>query len=384
MQVYQTTFFTINVVCSVSIPSGSWIFITFPQLFDNFNNIPMVVQTQYGVGSYEVSTSSQVINTRVGYQLNSLTIPANTQFQIMITSLLTPKTATSVDMNSMKVLVAASDRISTIATSLQSRNELGSLTFIPNTLHLTVNNHSPIQLTAGTYSNPIRINPSDNSTFLTNMQITFSSTQFSFDPNPTFLYLGNSFSTFTMGAGQNIIPTTYTFNLAKKETSISALYSTLSEYAVQVTSVPITIAFPTSFSVPLGGCSMPIAVELTNPPFSYITVYYEYNTSQVLASEFWVNQEISFDQMEFDVNNTKRWVSFCSLNTFAASSFVVDLNMGGDNSASFVFSQSTTTINIVSNASLTSTPTFNISASNIQKTFAAIQVDTNVPGFFFY
>ena len=84
------------------------------------------------------------------------------------------------------------------------------------------------------------------------------------------------------------------------------------------------------------------------------------------------------------MNNTKRWVSFCSLNTFAASSFVVDLNMGGDNSASFVFSQSTTTINIVSNASLTSTPTFNISASNIQKTFAAIQVDTNVPGFFFY
>ena len=146
----------------------------------------------------------------------------------MITSLLTPKTATTIDMNPMKVLIASSDRLSTIATSIQSRNELSSLTFVPNSLHLTVNNYNPIQLTAGTYSNPISIKPSDNSTFLTNMQLTFSSNQFTFDSNPTFLYLGNSQSTFTIGAGQNIIPTTYTFNLVKKQTAISALYSTLS------------------------------------------------------------------------------------------------------------------------------------------------------------
>jgi len=31
MQVYQSTFLTITMVCSVAIPSGSWIFITFPQ-----------------------------------------------------------------------------------------------------------------------------------------------------------------------------------------------------------------------------------------------------------------------------------------------------------------------------------------------------------------
>ena len=66
------------------------------------------------------------------------------------------------------------------------------------------------------------------------------------------------------------------------------------------------------------------------------------------------------------------------------SSFVIDLNMGGDNSASFVFSQNTTTINVVSNASLTNAPEFNISSSNIQKTYSTFQVDTNVPGFFFY
>lgn len=279
MQVYQTTFFTIDLTCSIAIAANSWIFVTFPQGFDNFNNIAVVVQTQYTVTDYEVSTSSTVVNRRIGYQLNSLNIPANTAFQIMLTSLLTPTTAMTINMNSMKVIVASSDRLTTLATSLESRNQLGSLTFIPNSLHLTVNNYQPIYLTAGTYSNPIKITPSDNSTFLTNMQITFSSTQFSFNSNPTFLYLGNAYSTVIIGTGQNVIPTTYTFNLAKKETSISALYSTLSEYPIQVTSLPITISFPSSFSIPLGGCSLPVAVSLTNAPYSYLTLYYDYNTT---------------------------------------------------------------------------------------------------------
>ena len=42
------------------------------------------------------------------------------------------------------------------------------------------------------------------------------------------MYLGNSYSSFIIGVTQNLIPTTYTFNLIKKETSISSYYSTLS------------------------------------------------------------------------------------------------------------------------------------------------------------
>ena len=122
MEVYQSTFFTINATCSIIIPSGSWVYVTFPKEFDNFNNIAVVVQTQYSVATFEVSTSSIVTNTRIGYQLNSISIPANTNFQIMITSLLTPTTATTIDMNSMRVMVASSDKLKTIAASIQSRN----------------------------------------------------------------------------------------------------------------------------------------------------------------------------------------------------------------------------------------------------------------------
>jgi hypothetical protein len=64
-------------------------------------------------------------------------------------------------------------------------------------------------------------------------------------------------------------------------------------------------------------------------------------------------------------------------------SFNVNLNLGGDNAASYNFSTSYTTINIVS-AAVAASPTFSLVASNVQKTFAAIQITTNVVGFFFY
>ena len=302
----------------------------------------------------------------------------------MITSLLAPKSAVTIDMNKLRVVVATSDRSSTIATSLQSRNQLGSLTFIPNSLHLVVNNYNPIYVTAGTYSTPIQIKPSDNSTFLTNMMIKFSSAQLVFSPNPLYLYLGNSFSTVIIGAGQNLIPTSYTFNLVKQETSISAYYSTLSEYAVIVNSLPTTISFPSSFTVPLGGCSIPTVISLTNPPYSYININYQYNTTLAPPNLFWVSQSISYEQPQFNLNNTQRWVSFCSSAKFSAMSFNVNLNIGGDNAASYTFSNSYTTINIVNAVSAAVIPSFSIVASNVQKTFAAIQVTTNLPGFFYY
>lgn len=144
------------------------------------------MQTQYS-SNVEVSTSTSVINTRIGYQLKVFDkIPAGTQFQIIITSLLTPRSPGTINMNYLKVLVSTSDRTTTLATTIQSKNQLSYLTFLPNNLHLVVNNYNPIYITAGTYSNAIRIRPSDNTTFLTNMMITFSSTQLTFSPNPAY------------------------------------------------------------------------------------------------------------------------------------------------------------------------------------------------------
>lgn len=343
----------------------------------------MIVQTQYA-SNVEVSSTSTVINTRIGYKLLTLSIPAGTVFQIIITSLLTPTATGTINMNSMKVLISNSDRTTTIATSIQSKNQLSSLTFIPNSLHLVVNNYLPIQITAGTYSTPIMINPSDASTFLTNMMITFSSTQLAFNPNPTYMYLGNSYSSFIIGVNQNLIPTTYTFNLIKKETSISSYYSTLSEYAVSVSSIPISITFPATFTVPIGGCSIPVSVSIANPPYSNININFQFDTSIYTPEKFWINQEISYEQMTYTLNNTKRWVSFCSNYTQAAATFPITMQLGGDNSASYKLSSNTITINIVNSPALNITPSQTLSVSNAQKTYANFQVSTNLPGSFYY
>lgn len=271
LQVFQTSFFTITLICNVLIPTHSWIYVVFPKEFNNFNNIPVIIQTEYG-SSVEVSTSSPVINTRIGFTLSTLFIPANTQFKIKVTSLLTPKNAVTINMNLMKVFVASSDKITTIASSIQSKNQLSSLTFIPNTLYVSVNNGNVIQVTAGTYSNPIQLAPSDGNYIQTNMMITFSSTQLTFSPNPTYMYIGDYYSTFIIGASQNLIPTTYTFNLVKKETSISSYYSSLSEYAIVVSSIPISITLPASFNVPIGGCSMPTSISIPNAPYSNLII----------------------------------------------------------------------------------------------------------------
>jgi len=92
---------------------------------------------------------------------------------------------------------------------------------------------------------------------------------------------------------------------------------------------------------------------------------------------------MSYEQMKFDINNTQRWISFCSDPSLPLSSFNINLQLGGDNAASYSLSSSYTTINIVSSVSNIA-PTFTLSVANVQKTYVNIQMTTNAPGFFFY
>lgn len=88
--------------------------------------------------------------------------------------------------------------------------------------------------------------------------------------------------------------------------------------------------------------------------------------------------------MTFTLNNTSRWISFCANYTQPAASFAINMQLGGDNAASYQLTSTTITINIVSSPALNSTPTQSIAVANAQKTYANFQVTTNVPGLFFY
>lgn len=100
------------------------------------------------------------------------------------------------------------------------------------------------------------------------MKISFVSDALGFSGAPAYMYLGDSSGKFSVGADQSLIPTIYAFDIIKTETSISAFYTSLSKYTVLVSNLPISISIPSSINVPLGGCSVPYEIVLTNSPYS--------------------------------------------------------------------------------------------------------------------
>jgi len=182
---------------------------------------------------------------------------ANTLFSVKISSLPTPTVNGDVDMNKLRIMAVTSTRLLTTAASLQLHNLVQSLTFIPSTLHIVINNYLTIPVTAGTFSAPILIKPSNFGTFVSNMKISFVSDSLGFSGSPAYMYLGEASGSFSVGADQSLIPTIYPIDIIKTEASISAFYASLTKYTVLVSNLPITITLPSSFTVPLGGCSVP-------------------------------------------------------------------------------------------------------------------------------
>jgi hypothetical protein len=48
---------------------------------------------------------------------------------------------------------------------------------------------------------------------------------------------------------------------------------------ILVTNTPISITLPASLNLPLGGCSNPFVISLTNPPFNDLTISYSFNNA---------------------------------------------------------------------------------------------------------
>ena len=383
MEVLQTTFFTVSCTSSIAIPTQSWLYLTFPEEFDNFHDLPLSVEV---VQSTNTRTyTSEVVNRRVGFQLASgLALSASTTFQLLISSLPTPSSPVSIDMNKLRVMVATSDRLGTIAASLQLHNQVGEMEFVPTDLHIVINNYQTIVVTAGTYSLPVKIQPSDFSTFVSNMQITFVSNAITFKESPTNLFLGQEHSTFSIGADQNLIPTLYAFDIIKSESSIQAYYSSLSKYTVLVTNTPVQIDIPANVQIPQGGCSVPYQVELDNLPYSDININFEYDTTLYDLHLLWLNEQISFNELQFDGSITKRWLSFCADPSLSVGSIDVGLFLGGTNKLSYSLSTSNIVVDVIANATTDVPPTFTLESKNLQKTYAGFDVTANMPGQIFY
>jgi hypothetical protein len=146
--------------------------------------------------------------------MTGLNLLANTIFSIKISSLPTPSLPISVDMNKLRIMATTADRLGTTAASIQLHNLVNSITFLPSSLHIVINNYTTIQVTAGTYSLPILIQPSDFNTFVSNMAISFVSDALAFGGS-SYIYLGDTAGKFIVGADSSLIPTIYAFDIIK-------------------------------------------------------------------------------------------------------------------------------------------------------------------------
>jgi hypothetical protein len=91
-----------------------------------------------------------------------------------------------------------------------------------------------------------------------------------------------------------------------------------------------------------------------------------------------------YNELDFTSTITSRWLSFCVASDFAVSTLPVSLQLGGTNENSYSLSTSSITVNIIANTTTAITPTLSMSVVNTQKTYARINLTTNMNGLIYY
>jgi len=116
-----------------------------------------------------------------------------------------------------------------------------------------------------------------------------------------------------------------------------------------VTNTPIQITLPTSIDLPVGGCSRPFLVFLTNPPTVDLSVTFTYDNFVYSQNDFYPNPKLTNSFLSFNKTVNNNTVSFCSSTNITGSSFPVSFVLSGTNYASYQFIPSNTiTVNIIS------------------------------------
>ena len=276
-----------------------------------------------------------------------------------------------------------SDKKSIYAASSTSGNSAPLLEFVEDDRYISFNDDETIVITAGTYSLPVYIKASDAQPFLTNININLSSSGFVFEPSEVFLSLGDDNGTFRVGADSGLLPINYFYNTTKTE-EVTTYYTITKGNNIQVTNIPVTVTVNSSIDVPIGGCSEPIIVDIVKPPFTDLSVSYNYDNFLYDEDTFWPNPKVSNSELTYNSTVTKNSLSFCADSSMTTGSFPLRLVLGGTDYRSYIFSPSeNVTINIISSG-VVLTPQISFVVANRQRTFVEFNITTNTDGNVYY
>ena len=283
----------------------------------------------------------------------------------------------------MIVTVTPSSKLSLTAASAVQGNSAPQLTFQVNSLYVSFNHNKQITITAGTYSSLIPITTSTNASFLSNVNIELQSTGFTFEPTTVFLPLGQKEGYFRIGADESIVPVVYFYQGIKQE-EVNTNYQITLNMNIKVTNTPVPITIPSSLTLPQGGCTTPILIMPSYPPFTDFTLSFTFDNDVYSETDLYPNPITTPSQLTFNSTHYNQTFSFCSSSTLALGDIPLELQLAGTNYESYAFSPSSTiTLNVVSSVT-NNTPTLALTLSNQQKTFLDINFTNNVDGIIFY
>lgn len=114
-------------------------------------------------------------------------------------------------------MITSSNKKSVLAASSMASNSAPLLIFTTDPRYLSFNHDNTIDITAGTYSQPIDILPSDSGVFATNIVVNLTSTGFLFEPESILLRQGDKKGVFRVGADSSIFPIYYFYSSTKSE-----------------------------------------------------------------------------------------------------------------------------------------------------------------------
>lgn len=153
---------------------------------------------------------------------------------------------------------------------------------------------------------------------------------------------------------------------------------------VMVVNTPVAITLPASLNMPLGGCTNPFSMLLSNPPFQDVSISYTFNNTLYSQNDFYPNPLTTQSFMNFNSTTNNNTFSFCSSAALNATQIPITFYLTGTNYRSYSFSPSNQIlINIVTNVANTA-PTLNLVLRNQQKTFLDVNFTNNVDGTIYY
>jgi hypothetical protein len=249
-------------------------------------------------------------------------------------------------MSEVVSFVTSNDKKSIYSASMISGNSAPRLTFVEDIRYISFNNDSAIEITAGSYSKNIQIFSSDLQPFLTNVNVNLSSTGFVFEPSQIFIKLGDKLTTFRIGADSGLLPIYYFYEATKQEET-KTYYTITTNNNIKVTNKQIEIATLSTISVPLGGCSEPYVIKLTNPPFTELIINFNYDNFKYDENLFYPNPHVTKSYLTFNKDNDNNTISFCAGKNLNATQIIMTLKLAGVNFNSYKFISDTITFVIV-------------------------------------